>query len=174
MDEPEEEKVSNTDSEPYSKILVFIIVGKDDKPLLIEDLSTPGRRSDPPHLSSFVAHQSLDVIEDIIWTNPNIFLKQVDAFDFLSVSAYVTCSHANFLLVTRSHNPSSNDFVIYSSTTSPVDPQPPSSDNIRYFFREVHELYSKQIMNPLYVFNTSLDSSNFKSKVHQAAKKYLI
>ncbi|UVC54630.1 endoplasmic reticulum transport protein [Theileria orientalis] len=174
MDNPDLHNSSNTDPNVHSKILVFIIVGKDDKPLLIEDLSTPGRRSDPPHLASFVAHQSLDVIDDLVWSNPNFFLKQVDVFDFLSVSAYVTCSHVSFILITRAHVSNTSDFVIYSPNLSSNEPDPPSMDSVRSFFKEVHELYSRQVMNPLYVFNGSLESNNFKNKVRQAAKKHLI
>ncbi|GBE58931.1 mbp-1 interacting -2a family protein [Babesia ovata] len=94
------EPVSEPDAyatEPKSKILVLIIVSRDDRPLLIQDLSTPGWRPDPPHLSSFVAHQALDVIDDLVWTNHSMYLKEVDVFDCLAVWAFVSTSHVRFL-----------------------------------------------------------------------------
>ncbi|AFZ79177.1 sedlin, N-terminal conserved domain containing protein [Theileria equi strain WA] len=170
-----EQSSSDVSNEIQSKILVLVIVGRDDKPLYLEDLSTPGWRPDPPHLASFVAHQSLDAIDDIVWNNPNMFLKQIDIFDFLAVSAYVTSGHTTFLLITRTNNASSSDFTVYSSNASAgAEPQPPSSESIRSFFKELHELYCKQLMNPLYAPNGTIDSLNFKLRVQQAAKKYLI
>lgn len=161
--------------ELQSKILVLAIVGKGDKPLFLEDLSTPGWRPDPPHLASFVAHQSLDAIDDVVWNNPNMFLKQIDIFDFLAVSAYVTPGHTAFLLITRTNNSNTSDYAMYSSnTTTGVEPHPPSSESIRSFFKELHELYCKQLMNPLYTPNGTIDSLNFKLRVQQAAKRYLI
>ncbi|KAK1444557.1 SNARE like protein [Babesia gibsoni] len=155
-------------SEPRAKILVLVIVGKDDKPLLIQDISTPGWRPDPPHLASFVAHQALDIIEDIVWTNPNMYLKEVDVFDCLAVSAYVTCSHLKLILIT-----SAAGWTAPSGSLSQNMPPPPSYESIRLFFRDVQELYCKQLLNPLYTPNETIISKEFNLRVQKIARKHL-
>lgn len=157
-------------NEPMAKILVLVIVGKDDKPLLIQDLSTPGWRPDPPHLASFVAHQALDIIEDIVWSNSSIYLKEVDVFDCLAVSAYVTCSHVKFLLITGAPGwtmPGANP------SQAGAMPSPPSCETIRAFLKDIHELYCKQLLNPLYMPNETIVSKEFYSRVEKIAKKHL-
>ncbi|ORM40188.1 Trafficking protein particle complex subunit 2 [Babesia sp. Xinjiang] len=157
-------------SDPKSKILVLIIVGRDDRPLLIQDLSTPGWRPDPPHLASFVAHQALDVIDEVLWTNSSMYLKEVDVFDCLAVWAFVSSSHVRFLLITRAANWTLPNTT--SEPTSPV-PEPPTCDSIRAFLKEIHELYCKYLYNPLYRPNDSIVSSEFNTRVHRIAMKHL-
>ncbi|CDR96854.1 sedlin, N-terminal conserved region family protein, putative [Babesia bigemina] len=158
-------------TEPKSKILVLIIVSRDDRPLLIQDLSTPGWRPDPPHLASFVAHQALDVIDELVWTNPSMYLKEVDVFDCLAVWAFVSTSHVRFLLVTRAATWTLPASAAGQST--PLPP-PPSCDSVRAFLKEVHELYCKYLYNPLYPPNGLIVSREFNLRVQRIAKKHLI
>ncbi|GFE53279.1 mbp-1 interacting -2a family protein [Babesia ovis] len=157
-------------SDPKSKILVLIIVGRDDRPLLIQDLSTPGWRPDPPHLASFVAHQALDVIDDMVWNNASLYLKEVDVFDCLAVWAFISFSNVRFLLVTRAAGWKLPDSG--SDNASPV-PEPPPCDSIRAFLREVHELYCKHLYNPLYRPNDNIVSAEFNMRVQRIAMKHL-
>ncbi|EDO08222.1 hypothetical protein BBOV_III006610 [Babesia bovis T2Bo] len=157
-------------SGPKAKILVFIIVGRDDRPLLIQDLSTPGWRPDPPHLAPFVAHQALDVIDDMIWSNPSMYLKEVDVFDCLAVWAFVSTSNIRFLLVTRA---SAWKKVESSPDDNLPMPEPPPCDSIRAFFKEVHELYCKHLYNPLYKPNDGIYSTEFNIRVKRIAMKHL-
>ncbi|GIX61024.1 mbp-1 interacting protein-2a family protein [Babesia caballi] len=150
-----------TASGPKSKILVLVIVGRDDRPLVIQDLSTPGWRPDPPHLASFVAHQALDVVDDLVWTNSSMYLAEVDVFDCLAVWAFVSASHTRFLLVTRAADwtpPKAED-----AAAAPV-PAPPSSEAIRLFFKDVHELYCKYLYNPLYAPDGMIVSRDFGAR----------
>ncbi|CTQ41204.1 Sedlin N-terminal conserved region [Babesia microti strain RI] len=152
-----------------AQILVLIIVGKDDKPIFIMDMSTNGVRTDPPHLAQFVAYQALDNIDEVIKTSNMLFLKQVDYFDTLAVSAYITPGHCIFLLVHR--NPLINPFQI---TPSGNVPTPPSQESIRLFFTELHELYVRQLINPFYTpYHTSLENNKFKNRVIALSQKHL-
>jgi len=66
-------------------MLVFIIVGKSDKPIYELELSdaksdtvtsaafpTPSKK-DEAHLSHFVLHAALDIVDETIWKNHNMY-----------------------------------------------------------------------------------------------------
>ncbi|CAL5057166.1 unnamed protein product [Urochloa decumbens] len=48
-----------------------------------------------------------------------------------------------------------------------------SDDGIKSFFQEVHELYIKIFLNPLYLPGSRITSSHFDTKVRALARKYL-
>ncbi|KAF7089985.1 hypothetical protein CFC21_092823 [Triticum aestivum] len=48
-----------------------------------------------------------------------------------------------------------------------------SEDCIKSFFQEVHELYIKIFLNPLYLPGSRITSSHFNTKVRALARKYL-
>ncbi|XP_066318871.1 transport protein particle 20 kDa subunit-like isoform X3 [Miscanthus floridulus] len=48
-----------------------------------------------------------------------------------------------------------------------------SNDGIKSFFQEVHELYMKIFLNPLYLPGSRIASSHFDTKVRTLARKYL-
>ncbi|VAI58451.1 unnamed protein product [Triticum turgidum subsp. durum] len=48
-----------------------------------------------------------------------------------------------------------------------------SEDGIKSFFQEVHELYIKIFLNPLYLPGSRITSSHFNTKVRSLARKYL-
>jgi hypothetical protein len=79
------------------------------------------------------------------------FLKSVDRFNDLVVSVYVTAGHARFMLLHDSR----------------------SEDGIKSFFQEVHELYIKIFLNPLYLPGSRITSSHFDTKVRALARRYL-
>lgn len=73
------------------------------------------------YLHEFVLHASLDNIDEAIWTTQSCYLKQVDRYYDLTVSAYATSSLVKFLLLHDSKN----------------------DDGIRSFFHDIHEYYIK-------------------------------
>ncbi|XP_022761590.1 trafficking protein particle complex subunit 2-like isoform X2 [Durio zibethinus] len=79
------------------------------------------------------------------------FLKAIDRFNDLVVSVYVTAGHTRFMLLHDSRN----------------------DDGIKSFFQEVHELYIKILLNPLYLPGSRITSSHFDTKVRALARKYL-
>ncbi|KAK3144326.1 hypothetical protein QOZ80_4AG0311580 [Eleusine coracana subsp. coracana] len=48
-----------------------------------------------------------------------------------------------------------------------------SEDGIKSFFQEVHDLYIKIFLNPLYLPGSRIASSHFDTKVRALARKYL-
>ncbi|CAI0378609.1 unnamed protein product [Linum tenue] len=48
-----------------------------------------------------------------------------------------------------------------------------NDDGIKSFFQEVHELYIKVLLNPLYLPGARIASSHFDTKVRALARKYL-
>jgi hypothetical protein len=79
------------------------------------------------------------------------FLRVVDKFNFLSVSAYVTQGGKYLLLL---HNGKNEDMV-------------------RSFFTEVHELYVKYMMNPFALPDTPIVSPQFSAQVRNLARRLI-
>ena len=53
----------------------FVIVGKDDNPLYELDLGSFVKKDCPPHLSHFILHSALDIVEELVWKNTALYLK---------------------------------------------------------------------------------------------------
>ncbi|KAL5506850.1 hypothetical protein EMCRGX_G008600 [Ephydatia muelleri] len=103
-------------------------------------------------MAQFVAHASLDLVDEAKWETSNLFLKSVDRFNELSVAGFVTASHMRFLLV-------------YDG--------PKAQENMKNFFMDMYDAFVKALLNPFYVPNTPIASSNFRKKAQTIAKKYL-
>ena len=73
------------------------------------------------YLHEFVLHASLDNVDEAIWTTQSCYLKAVDRYYDLTVSAYTTSSLVKFLLLHDMKN----------------------DEGIRGFFQEIHEYYIK-------------------------------
>lgn len=80
------------------------------------------------------------------------FLRVVDKFNFLLVSAYVTLGGKIFLLL---HNGKSEDAV-------------------RAFFTEAHELYVRYMLNPFAIADAQIVSPQFEHHIRSMAKKLLM
>ncbi|KAJ3689664.1 hypothetical protein LUZ61_018828 [Rhynchospora tenuis] len=48
-----------------------------------------------------------------------------------------------------------------------------NEDGIKNFFQEVHELYVKTLLNPLYLTGSRITSAHFDTRVRALARKYL-
>ncbi|XP_022723117.1 trafficking protein particle complex subunit 2-like [Durio zibethinus] len=129
----------------------FIIVSRNDIPIYEAEVGSSAKREDAAQLHQFVLHAALDVVQDLAWTTSVMFLKAIDRFNDLVVSVYVTAGHTRFMLLHDSRN----------------------DDGIKSFFQEVHELYIKILLNPLYLPGSRITSSHFDTKVRAIARKYL-
>ena len=74
---------------------VLMIIGKDE-PLYEADFGKGGsvpdgkEEQEGSHLHQFVIHAALDLVEDRMWGTNSMYLKKVDEFNDLHVSAFVT------------------------------------------------------------------------------------
>ncbi|KAK3034405.1 hypothetical protein RJ639_033676 [Escallonia herrerae] len=125
----------------------FMIVSRNDIPIYEAEVGTAPKKEDAAHQHQFILHAALDIVQDLAWTTSAMFLKAIDRFNDLAVSFI----HTRLMLLHDSRN----------------------DDGIKTFFQEVHELYIKILLNPLYLPGSRITSSQFDTKVRALARKYL-
>ncbi|BGP16496.1 hypothetical protein JCM10213_001167 [Rhodosporidiobolus nylandii] len=103
------------------------------------------------HVMQLVAHASLDVIEDVQWTNGGMYLKSIDKFHEWTVSAWLTPGGVKIILLHELKN----------------------DEGIRLFFQEVWETYVKTLLNPFHELNAPIRNQTFDTRVKASAKKHL-
>ncbi|KAJ3430988.1 trafficking protein particle complex subunit 2-related [Anaeramoeba flamelloides] len=131
-------------------ISTFMIIGKDDVPLYEASFfNSKKQKEGSSHLSQFVIHAALDIIEEKVLSNENFFLGVVDNFNNFTVSAFVTTGMVKFVLLTENKN----------------------VDSTKAFFNDVYELYLKVILNPFYKQNSPIVSPYFDKKVREKFSK---
>uniref|UniRef100_A0A0N5AHU3 Trafficking protein particle complex subunit 2 n=1 Tax=Syphacia muris TaxID=451379 RepID=A0A0N5AHU3_9BILA len=139
-----------------SREYYFVIVGHNDQPLFEMEFpvvdSKKKREPDTRHLNQFIAHASLDIVDEQIITSPQMYFKIIDKFNEWFVSAFVTASRIRFVMLHSQKN----------------------DEGIRQFFQEIYEMYIKHSMNPFYVIDTPIKSNNFNEKAIFYGKKYLL
>lgn len=86
-----------------------------------------------------------------MFTRIKRFLRVIDRFNNLLVSAYVTPGGAYLLLLHDGRN----------------------EDSVRTFMMEVHEIYVKHILNPFVLPDSPICSSQFDSHVRAASRRIL-
>ena len=127
--------------------MLFMIVGKSE-PLYEAKLGT-SENQEFEYLQHFIMHSSMDMVQSTLNVTNGTYLKVVDRFNSAQVSAYITPGGATMLL------------LHYGKT----------EEAVRRFFIEVHEMYTKHIMNPLYVIDSPIQNPYFDSLVAQSAKR---
>jgi hypothetical protein len=85
-----------------------------------------------------------------MWTNTSTYLRVIDRFNTLQISAFVTPGGAIMLLLHHGK----------------------SDDAIKSFFAELHDLYTKYMMNPFSTYDAPITSPLFDMNVRQCAKKH--
>ncbi|KAL2047385.1 hypothetical protein N7G274_001406 [Stereocaulon virgatum] len=187
----------------------FCIVGTQDQPLFELEFGTSKQGGDgvarfsqeARQMNPFIVHSSLDFVDELQWTNSQMYLKRVDQFASSHVSTFLTPTSTRFMLLHLPHppntapqsTPSPNSFPPFtpytstpastttagrsssSSTTSiPNNPTSPQTEEaIRAFFGEVFEIWMKAIMSPFASVEGKLGSPVFRQRVVAAGKKYL-
>ena len=93
---------------------------------------------------------ALDAVDQKVWTQTNMYMKQVDHFDDLLVSAFCTAGHTKFMLL---HDQKTDEGAI------------------RSFFNDLYELYVKVLLNPFYEKNSAIVSPVFAERVKHMARR---
>ncbi|KAH9255213.1 hypothetical protein BASA81_006653 [Batrachochytrium salamandrivorans] len=138
--------------------VLAIVVGNNDEPVFLKDLKAPaahlgsGELHPDEYLYHFLLHSSLDLLADKQWVNTNMFLGVVETFREYSVSAWITLSGTKLLLLHHGH----------------------TELQVKNFFREVHQVWIKQAMNPLQPREGQITSLGFDVKVTGLATRHLI
>ena len=90
----------------------------------------------------FILNAALDPVEQMQWQNPYYYLKCVDRYNetpnpqgCLMVHCFVTPSNSKFLLLHESK----------------------PEDQIKNFFNDVYELYTRLLLNPFFDPNAKID-----------------
>ncbi|MCJ1452876.1 TRAPP subunit [Mycoblastus sanguinarius] len=188
----------------------FCIVGTRDQPLFELEFGTSKQGGDgiarfsqeARHMNPFIVHSSLDLVDEMQWTNNQMYLKRVDQFASSHISTFLTPTSTRFMLLHLPHppntapqsTPSPNSFPPFtpytstppstttgsrgssssSSTSIPNNPASPQTEEaIRAFFAEVFEAWTKAIMSPFASVEGRLGSPVFRQRVAAAGRKYL-
>mmetsp|Transcript_5849 Transcript_5849/g.17280 ORF Transcript_5849/g.17280 Transcript_5849/m.17280 type:complete len:135 (-) Transcript_5849:39-443(-) len=133
---------------PSPKMLV--IVGSSE-PLYEADFAPSEENEKNAHLSHFILHASLDMVDDKMAEKTDCYLRIVDRFNEQNVFAFVTPGYTKFLLLHDGKN----------------------EEAVRHFFLDVFEHYVKMQMNPFYKEDMQITSKPFDKAVHAAARRYL-
>ncbi|KAI1854697.1 hypothetical protein JX266_000815 [Neoarthrinium moseri] len=172
----------------------FVIIGTQDNPLFEHEFGTSKQGGDGQsrfsdearHMNQFIAHSSLDIVEEVQWGTGQMYLKHVDRFFNSYMSCFITPSNAKFLLLHQPILPNSGSSssgaaagaaAVSSSRAStsiaanPTSPQ--TEEAVRSFFVEVYENWVKATMSPFYRVNMEITSPVFRQRVAAAGRKYL-
>ncbi|KAK7353664.1 hypothetical protein VNO80_19115 [Phaseolus coccineus] len=140
----------------------FIIVSRNDIPIYEAEVGVAAKREDAAQLHQFILHAALDIVQDLAWTTSAMYLKSVDRFNELVVSVYVTAGH--ILYMWGLFTVDKKKFMLLHDSRN--------DDGIKSFFQDVHELYIKTLLNPLYLPGSRITSSHFDTKVRALARKW--
>ncbi|EAL66023.1 trafficking protein particle complex subunit 2 [Dictyostelium discoideum AX4] len=127
----------------------FLIIGKNDNPLYEIEFPITVQKKET-YVLQYIAHGSLDIVEEHVWKSNNMYLKIIDKFNKVQISSFVTAGHIKFLLLHEKKD----------------------EDAIKNFFVEVHDLYLKILLNPFYEYNKPITSTAFDAKVRKIGTKY--
>ncbi|KKZ64005.1 hypothetical protein EMCG_01666 [[Emmonsia] crescens] len=183
----------------------FTILSPTDVPLFSHSFGTSKAGGDgvarfrfpdnAPYMNQFIVHASLDIVEELQWSNGAMYLKHIDTYPPTSayVSAFLTGSGARFLLLHQPPQPPSSSTTGVGGTPSPLSASavsttssrassssiannptsPQTEEAIRQFMNEVYENWVKTVMSPFYRRGMEITSPVFRGRVAAAGRKWL-
>ncbi|KAI0887459.1 Sedlin [Annulohypoxylon maeteangense] len=159
----------------------FAIIGTQDNPIFEHEFGTSKQGGDGQprfsdqarHMNQFIAHSSLDIVEEVQWGSGQQYLKCVDKFFNNYVSCFVTGGNVKFLLLHQPTTPVSTTSTRASTSIGANPTSPQTEEAIKNFMLEVYENWVKTIMSPFYRANMEVKSPVFRQRVAAAGRKYL-
>jgi len=134
--------------------LYFCIVAKGDIPIFESSFGvTLPLESQKNDLVQFVVHASLDIVEQRAATTTSMFLKSVDKFNDMTISAFVTGAGVKLLLL---HDERFRE------------------QDVKAFFDEAYEGYVKTTMSPFYEPNSVFTSQAYQEKLIESARRLVV
>mmetsp|Transcript_35578 Transcript_35578/g.33743 ORF Transcript_35578/g.33743 Transcript_35578/m.33743 type:complete len:144 (+) Transcript_35578:19-450(+) len=141
-------------------VVIFAIVGKAE-PLYEAEIvpaSSGSGEEELAYLHQFILHASLDMVQTAMWSNNSTFLRVVDRFNSLLVSAFITPGGTVMLLLHNGRAP---------------------EESVRSFFTEASELFARHILNPFAILDAPMTMTNgcsslFDANVRSIAKRTLL
>jgi hypothetical protein len=91
------------------------------------------------------------MVDEKMWASNSKYLKVVDRFANLFISAFVSPGNVRLLLLHEKKD----------------------EDSVKQFFNEVYELYLHVLLNPFYRLNSPITSAAFDAKVKAIGKRLL-
>lgn len=125
-----------------------MIIGSNEP---LYELELTKRREDAARSSQFILHAALDMVDLNQWNTQSNYLKVVDRHNEQLISAYITPGSVRFLILHEGK----------------------LEEGVRTFCGEIHEAYTKILLNPFYVPGSKITSKEFDSKVKASARRYL-
>lgn len=109
-------------------------------------------------LLEFIAHASIDMVQEQMYSNNSNYLKVVDSFNDIYVSAYVTIGNTILLLLIQ---PGAG--VAMSKY----------EEQIKAFFNEVNDLFLRKCIDPFHKgYDQEITSQSFDRSVRNALRKH--
>jgi hypothetical protein len=163
------------------------IVGTNDQPLyelsLLPSAQQGGQQGaqqsqQESHLYQFIAYAALDHLQALATSSNQTYLKVIDKFNEFYISAFLCPSgtHSSLgLLLFFFFKKKTTDFklTLCKGTRLVLLHTTQNTDGIRNLFQELHELFLKVLLNPLWTLNSPILSPQFDQKVRVLAKKWI-
>lgn len=131
------------------------------------------------YMNQFVVHAALDVVEEVQWLTPNMWLKVIDHYAPTNshISCFITGTNVRFILLHQpsmpAAGPGSRVSTLSSSSIAQNPTSPQTEEAIRQFMTEIYELWTKTLMSPFYRIGDEVKSPVFRARVSAAGKKWL-
>ena len=134
--------------------MYFAIVGTNDSPLFEYSHSKSNTIQSPAtetrHLQQFITLASLDIIDEVIFQNTNLYLKIIDKYQQQHVYAFVMHTGIRLVLLMEQAR----------------------QDEVGRFFGHVADLVRRMMLNPFWEQNQKILDYGFRQRVEQLAIKY--
>lgn len=131
------------------------------------------------YMNQFVVHAALDVVEEVQWLSPNMWLKVIDHYAPTNshISCFMAGTNVRFMLLHQPGGPTatagSRASTLSSSSIAQNPTSPQTEEAIRQFMTEVYEIWVKTLMNPFYKIGDEIKSPVFRARVAGAGRKWL-